>query len=116
MWFPTESAKAKILNGVWEIDFPQFRTDRVLQWISLQGPNTTTVKVYVDTIFMDITPRGDANRADYYVGIPIARGQVLRLLWNVGTGTAPTASIGTTDGKTGVSGIDPGSGTIFTSG
>lgn len=99
MWFPIDTEKGQIVAGVWEIDFPISNNERLLQWISLQGPPSSTVLVFLDTIFLDITSRGDANRADYYNGIPIAAGRSLRLVWNVGTDSAPVASIGCTDGK-----------------
>lgn len=100
MWFPVDTETGQInANGDWEIDFPTYNTNRQLQWIALSGPPGSSVSVFLNTIFIDTTPRGDLNRADYYSGIPIAHGQQLRLVWNVGTGSAPTASIGMTDGN-----------------
>jgi len=101
MWFPIDTAVGKVnQDGNYEIQFSSSNRDRVLQWISLTGPSGSTVLVYLDTIFMDTTVRGDFNRADYMAGIPIAKGRILRLVWNVGTGGAPNASIGCTDGGT----------------
>jgi hypothetical protein len=116
MWFPIDSGVATLQNGVWEIDFGNYRTDRVIQWISLVGPVSSTVNVYINTIFVDTTARGDFNRADYYKGIPLARGQQLRLVWNIGTGSAPQASIGATDGIESVGAQQSASGLIFTAG
>lgn len=98
MWFPVQTADATLIATVWEIDFPTSNHAQQLQWIALQGPANSNVMVYLNTIFIDTTPRGDFNRADYPVGMPIAAGQQLRLVWNVGTGNAPKASIGCTDG------------------
>lgn len=99
MWFPIDTEKAVVINGVYEIDFPMSNSDRVLQWIALLGPPGSTVQVFLNTVFIDTTPRGDFNRADYFKGMPIARGQTLRIVWNVGTGSpVPSASIGCTDG------------------
>lgn len=114
MWFPIQTATAKVINGFWEIDFPQSNRDQVLRWITVQGPSLSTVNVYLDTIFIDTTPRGDLNRADYFSGIPIARGRQLRLVWNISTGTAPIASIGTDDGGTAGQAALTGNADLFT--
>ena len=98
MWFPTVTKGAAVVNGVWRIDFDPTNNARVLQWISLIGPGGA-VSVYLGTIFMDTTPNGDFNRADYYKGIPIAAGQTLSLVWdNNSASVTPSASIGCTDG------------------
>lgn len=115
MWFPIDTQTATVINGVYEIDFPLSNRDRELKWITLLGPPLSTVKVFLDTIFLDTTIRGDFNHADYFSGIPIAKGRVLRLVWNVGTGTpVPTASIGCTDGGTEVAGQLTGNTNLFT--
>lgn len=115
MWFPIDTETASLQNGVWEIDFPSSNSDRVLQWIALLGPAGSSVKVFLNTVFIDTTPRGDFNRADYYKGMPIARGQTLRLVWNIGTGSpTPSASIGCTDGIDEVSANTSGNPGIFT--
>lgn len=99
MWLPIQTQTAIVMSGLFEIDFAQSNVDRVIQWIALVGPAGSTVSVFVDTVFMDVSPHGDFNRADYYAGIPLARGRTFRLVWSVGTGTpVPTASIGCTDG------------------
>lgn len=98
MWYPIDTETGTIQNGVWEIDFGGYNTARVLQWISLVGPVGSTCNVYLDTIFIDTTARGDFNRADYPEGIPLAQGRQLRIVWNTGAGAAPVASIGMTDG------------------
>ena len=99
MWYPIDTETgAKNAQGVYEIDFGGYNTARVVQWISLIGPASSTCNVYVDTVFIDTTARGDFNRADYYAGIPLAQGRQLRLVWNVGTGTVPVASLGMSDG------------------
>lgn len=116
MWFPidTETAALDSTSGLWVVTFGSYTQDRVVQWISLQGPVSSICTVYVDTVFVDITARGDFNRADYYQGIPLARGRQMFLKWNVGTGTAPVASIGAEDG--GVPSEYPNIGSIFTAG
>lgn len=105
MWFPPDTQKATLINGVWEIDFGPYNTNRVVEAISLQGPIGSSVTVYIDTIFYDITPRGDANRADYPNPIPLAKGRQLRLVWNAGTGSA-LATLQMSDGKRQVAGLD----------
>lgn len=101
MWFPIDTQSATVQNTVYEIDFGPYNTDRLLNWITLKGPAGSNVQVYIDTVFMDITFHGDFNRADYYKGIPIARGRQLRLVWSVGTGNpVPQASIGCDNGGT----------------
>lgn len=103
MWLPIETQTAIVINGAYEIDFALKNVDRVLQFIALTGPAGSTISVFVDTVFMDTTPHGDFNRADYYQGIPIARGRQLRLVWSVGIGAPiPVASIGCTDGGQGI--------------
>jgi|SRR6185503_17132852 len=99
MWFPIETAKGVVTNGVWEVDFGPFNENRVLEWITLQGPSSSVCTVFLDTILLDTTARGDFNRADYFVGIPIAHGRLLRLVWNVSTGIQPIVSVGMTDGN-----------------
>jgi len=114
MWFPIDTETAQLVAGVWEIDFPPVNQARELQWITLTGPSGSTVKVFLNTIFLDTTPRGDFNRADYYKGIPIAAGQQLRIVWSVGTGTPiPVASIGCTDGDVGIQAALTGSSTLI---
>ncbi len=99
MWFPIDTETGVInAQGFWECDFGGYNTARVVEWISLVGPVSSTVNVYLDTIFVDTTARGDFNRADYYNGIPMAQGRLLRLVWNTGAGAAPVASVGLTDG------------------
>lgn len=99
MWFPIETATAIVVNGVYEIDFPTHNVDRLLHWITLNGPAFSAVSVYLDTVYLDNTDKGDTNRADYIQGIPIAKGRVLRLIWDTGTGSpTPSASIGCSDG------------------
>lgn len=114
MWFPIETQDGKQIGGVWEIDFASSNRDRVLVWISLRGPTLSTVDVYLDTTFLDTTVRGDFNRADYFSGIPIAKGRILRLIWNVGTGSAPKASIGCNDGGTEAASQLTGNSNLFT--
>lgn len=120
MWFPTDTEVAAVVNGFYEIDFDEYRTDRVIQWISLTGPTGSTVSVFINTIFVDTTARGDFNRADYYSGMPLARGQQLRLIWSVGTGLPiPAASLGCSDGRQQVSVDQSGNAdnpSIFTAG
>lgn len=116
MWFPidTQTGVVDPSTGLFVVTFGGYNTDRVIQWISLQGPSGSTCTVFVDTVFVDITARGDYNRADYYQGIPLARGRQLLLKWNVGTGITPIASIGAEDGMAPVS--SAGYGSIFTAG
>lgn len=116
MWFPIDTAAGVLQNGVWEVDFGPYRTDRELKWIALIGPSISSVRVFLDTIFIDATPRGDINRADYPQGTPIPRGRMLRLVWSVGTGNAPTVSIGCTDGGGEALGQLTGNPSIFTNG
>lgn len=102
-WFPTDTkpalpTDATIVNGVYELDFGPYNTDRLVQSIALLGPAGSSVNVYVNTIFKDTTARGDFNRADYYKGMLLSRGSVLRLVWNVGTGGPVQASVDATDG------------------
>lgn len=114
MWFPTETATAVVnSDGNWEIDFPEFKTDRVIQWLAITGPPGSSLSVYFNTIFVDATPRGDINRADYFTGMVLARGQQLRLVWNVGSGSAGTASMGSTDGVTTVQDGQTGNSSLF---
>jgi hypothetical protein len=117
MWFPLDTQTAQLnAAGTWEIDFPPANKGRELQWITLQGPVLSSCSVYLETIFIDTTARGDFNRADYYKGIPIASGQQLRLVWSVGSGTAPRATIGCTDGDTELAAALTGNGQLFTAG
>lgn len=97
-WLPIDTESGSVSNGLYQVTFGPYNTPRILMWISLIGPASSTVNVYLDTTFVDTTARGDFNRADYYSGIPIAQGRVLYLYWNVGTGTLPMASIGMTTG------------------
>lgn len=104
MWYPIDTETGAInSDGVWEVDFGGYNTARVVEWISLVGPVSSTCNVYLDTVFVDTTARGDFNRADYYSGIPLAQGRQLRLVWNVATGAAPVASLGMSDGTVTVS-------------
>lgn len=116
MWFPIDSEKGIIdpSTGLWVVTFGGYNTDRLVQWISLQGPPSSTCNVYVNTIFVDITARGDYNRADYYQGIPLSRGSQFFLKWDTGSGNAPIASLGMTDGKAPSELLNTGS--IFTAG
>ena len=100
MWYPIDTETAQLNSaGLWEVDFGPYQAPRVLEWISLVGPASSTVNLYVDSIFLDTTARGDFNRADYPNGIPIAGGRQIRLVWSIGTGLTPVASIGMTDGN-----------------
>jgi hypothetical protein len=104
MWYPIDTETAQLLDGVWRVDFPVNNNARVLQWISLVGPGGS-VKVYLGTVFMDTTEKGNFNRADYYKGIPIAAGQMLSVIWDNGLGVVPpTVSIGCTDGDSELTG------------
>lgn len=116
MWYPLDTETAKLINAVWEIDFPADNRGRQLEWITLQGPANSSCSVYLDTIFIDTTPRGDLNHAEYYKGIPIAGGRILRLVWNVGTGAPPVATIGCTDGDTGIAQALGASGSLVSGG
>lgn len=115
MWYPIDTATKAFVNsqGLYEIDFGPYNTDRQLEWITLDGPIGSSVSVYTDTIRIDKTSRGDANHADYPSGIPIASGRQLRLVWSVGIGAVPTASIGMTDGTRNVPGISGDNSRIF---
>jgi hypothetical protein len=101
MWLPIDTQKGQLENGVWVVTFGGYNTARIIQSVSLTGPSSSSVVMYLDTVFMDVTARGDFNRADYYAGIPMAAGRQLNLIWSVGTGTAPVASIACTDGQFG---------------
>lgn len=62
--------------------------------ITITGPVGSTLNVYVDNTFVDTTPRGDINSAEYINPIILQRGQQLRLVWSVGTGTpTPQATL-----------------------
>lgn len=98
MWFPIATIQAQLQNGIWVATDGPYTENRQLQFISLIGPASSTCNVYLDTTFMDTTARGDFNRADYFSGIPVARGRQVILQWNVGTGTRPTVSLGYSDG------------------
>lgn len=115
MWFPIVTQDGAIVNGVWRVDFPVLNRARVVQWIALRG-SAGTVNVYVGTTFVDTTPNGDVNRADYYKGIPLAAGQQFSLVWANGN-AAPIvqASIGCTDGDENLTQALTGQQSIFTS-
>jgi hypothetical protein len=98
MWYPIDTAKGQLINGVWEIDFGGYVQDRVIEFIVIQGPPSSVCSIYLDTIFMDTTSRGDFNRAEYINGIPMSSGRQLRLVWNVATGSV-LASVGMSDGN-----------------
>lgn len=106
MWFPIETVQGSIQNGVYTATNGPFDTNRVLEWITIIGPASSTCSVYLDTTFLDTTARGDFNRADYYNGIPVARGRQIILVWNTGTGTQPTVSLAYSDGNTRITGTE----------
>lgn len=90
---PPVLAEATVINGVYEIDFPTENQQRFIRRIAIQGPYPSTCTVYIDNTFMDVTPRGDQNSAEYFVGVFLAAGSQLRLVWNVGTGKIPIATL-----------------------
>jgi hypothetical protein len=114
MWFPTQTKQAQVIAGFYEIDFDALKVDSVIQSIALTGPAGSTVSVYIENTFVDTTPRGDFNRADYYAGIPVPRGLRVRLVWSVGSGApVPSASITATDGGAGQAAALGGGNSIF---
>lgn len=97
MWLPIDTENGTVQNGVYTVTFGGYTENRFLYWISLTGPASSVCNVFIDTTFIDTTARGDFNRADYYEGIPLARGRQVILRWNTATGVVPQVSIGTTD-------------------
>lgn len=90
---PPVLAQATVISGVYEIDFPTENYARYIRRIAIVGPYPSSLNVYIDNTLIDTTPRGDQNSSEYFVGVYLAQGQQLRLVWSVGTGRIPEATL-----------------------
>lgn len=80
-----------VAAGNWTATFQpsDFRIHNSFQikHISLKGPASSAVQVYVDTTYFDATPRGDLNSWDPAQPLPLHPGQALYFYWNSATAT-----------------------------
>ena len=82
-----------LISGVYQIAFPTDNIPRIVRRIAITGPSGSSCNVYVDNTLVDATPRGDINSWESAVGIYLPAGSQLRLVWNVGTGAIPNATL-----------------------
>lgn len=61
--------------------------------IAISGPGGSSMRMYVDTTFIDATVRADLNSWDPAQPLPIMPGQTLYFYWSTGTGTIPNVTV-----------------------
>lgn len=87
----------KYVPGAWSATFAEsdFRINNrfEIKHMSIQGPAGSSLLLYVDTTFIDTTPRGDLNSWDPAQPLPMMPGQSLIFYWNVATGAAPVVNV-----------------------
>lgn len=95
MQLPVQSLTAvKNSSGNWEIDYQRNGGDAtVINRITITGPIGSTLNIYVDNTLIDATLRGDLNSNELLIPHVLHAGQVLRLVWSLGTGNPATATI-----------------------
>jgi len=90
---PSVIVQARFANGVWTATLNAEIYDRNLTGLSVQGPNSSLLKVYLGNVdpqnLIDQTRRGQSNTADYSGGPrKIPRGQFVTIQWTpLGSGT-----------------------------
>ena len=91
---PVPLTAVKNSTGLWEIDWQVTTTVAVvLTKITITGPIGSTLNVYIDTTLIDATLRGDLNSNELIQPHVLFQGQMLRLIWSLGTGSAATATL-----------------------
>lgn len=91
---PSIPLTAKLVNGVWEIDWQVSTTVAVvLTKIIITGPIGSTCSVYLDTTLIDVTLRGDLNSNELLQPLVVMQGQTLKLVWSLGSGNPATATL-----------------------
>ncbi|MGH7240407.1 MAG: hypothetical protein ACREHG_10165 [Candidatus Saccharimonadales bacterium] len=80
-------------NGVWQITFDPYRVEVEVHRVAITGPPSSTMQVFIEDIFTDITYHGDINSNDLTNPYYIAKGQQLMFVWNTGQGNPPVATI-----------------------
>jgi hypothetical protein len=75
------------ITGLWTAQLPSQIYDRDLTGLSLQGPGSSMVKVYLGPVdpqnLIDQTQRGNSNTADYSGGPRhVPRGQFVTVVWS----------------------------------
>lgn len=95
MYLPQQFASAKVVGGVWRVDFDIDNTHRWVRTIGFkQGPPRSRVQILYDNLFSPLDPtfNGNWNSIAYDHGERLlAAGSQLSLLWNLGTGLTPQA-------------------------
>lgn len=87
----------RFVPGAWTATYTEadFRIQQrfELRHMSVSGPAGSALQVWVDTIFIDTTPRGDLNSWDPAQPLPMIPGQQLFFYWNTPAGTAPIVNV-----------------------
>lgn len=80
--------------GTWEIDYQVTNTVAiVLTKMVIKGPVGSRMDFYIDNVLHDTTLRGDVNSNELLQPLIVWQGQMITLIWTLGNGTAPTATL-----------------------
>jgi hypothetical protein len=86
-----------VLAGGYAVTFQpsdfQIRVRFQIRHISITGPAGSSLQIYVDTTFLDTTPRGDLNSWDPAQPLPVIPGQSLYFYWDASTGSIPNVTL-----------------------
>ncbi len=73
--------------------FPVLR-HREITSISIDGgPQSSNIVIFFDATLVDTTPYGVRNQQEYVRPKLLYRGATMRIIWSLGTGTAPRATV-----------------------
>lgn len=94
MQLPIQTLTAtKNSSGNWEIDYQIIRDTTMITKIIIAGPVGSSINIYRNQTLVDTSLRGDQNANELLVPLVLYSGEMLRLVWTLGTGNAATATI-----------------------
>lgn len=80
--------------SVWIATLPPVLRNRKIAGISVDGgPQSSNLVVYFDATLVDSTPYGVRNQQEYVRPKLLYRGATMRIIWSLGTGTVPSATV-----------------------
>lgn len=80
--------------SVWIATLTPILRTRLITGVAVDGgPQSSNIAIFFDATLVDTTPYGVRNQQEYTHPKYLYRGTTMRIIWSLGTGVAPRATI-----------------------